>query len=211
VAFVYPKLNEPDTKFNADGVYTTKAAYDAPDEAGQAFEAKVNKVRDDYFDELVADLVKQGKGAKAKGLTKVDSIKPEVDAETGDETGRMIFTAKMNAGGIIKKGPRIGQPWSQKPDYFSAAGVQLKNPPRIGGGSVGKLSVELDPYLRETDKTVGVSIKLKAVQIITLVEGGQRSFGSFGFEAEEGDDVEDQAPTGQTAGQTAGFDPNDDL
>lgn len=199
----YPKLNEPDTKFEPRGSFNTKLIFeDAGDAAVEAFIAKAHAVRDEFFEKTIADLKAEGKGAVAKQLKKVDLLKLELDKETGDETGRVYVTAKMLASGVRKKD---GKPWSQKPVYYAASGKQLQNPPRIGGGSVVKLGVEIDPYLMASSKEVGVTLRLKAVQIIRLVTGGQRSFD--GFEAEEGDEIEDEAPF--DAG-TAGSDDNSD-
>lgn len=208
---IYPKLNEPDTKFNVDGDYSVKLRFAVDDAAVLAFKAKGEALRDEFFKENYDALVADKKGARAKELKAVDFIKPETDPETGDETGFLILNAKMRAGGVIKNGKRAGQPWSQKPDYFNASGAALKNPPRIGGGSELKVSVELEPYLRETDKTIGCSVKLKAVQIITLREGGSRSASDYGFGAEEGDEIEDgSAPAArEDTGDAAPFAPSD--
>src|SRR3546814_7653155 len=77
----------------------------------------------------------------------------------------------MTATGVSKK---TGKAWTRKPNIFDAKGNQLKNPPSIGGGSEMKLSVELFPYYAANDKTVGVSFRLEAAQIIKLVQFGAR-------------------------------------
>lgn len=202
----YPKLNEPDTKFEPRGSYTTKLIFEDPNaDDVQALVKLAHKIRDDFFDASVKELEADKKGAAAKQLKKVDLLKVELDKETGDETGRVYVSSKMLASGLRKKD---NKPWSQKPVYYNAAGVQLQNPPMIGGGSVVKLGVEVDPYLMSSTKEVGVTLRLKAVQIIKLVSGGQRSFGGFGVEM--GDDIEDGSAPSQTA--TSPSDPsNDDL
>lgn len=215
---IYPKLNEPDTKYSpagSKGTYSTKLAFQAGDPELDAFIAAAVAVRDKAYDERAAELVKDGKAGLVKLLQKAPVGVEEMDPATGETTGRIILNVKMNAGGIIKNGPRAGQPWDQKPDYFTAAGAKLVNPPKIGGGSLLKANVELDPYFVEKDKTIGVTLRLKAIQIITLVVGGSRSFADHGFGAEDGDDIEDQAPdTGgfndesASSANTAG---NDDL
>jgi len=185
---IWPKLNEPDTKFDAAGAYTCKLAFDADDADALELNAVAEQLRDRFFDQLVADLKASGKAGKAKQLTKVPFLKPEVDDETGDETGRLLLNSKMKASGVSKK---TGKPWSMKPKFFSAKGATLNNPPRISGGSVLKLSVTLRPYHKADNNTVGVSAQLEAVQIIKLVSGGGRSFDQYGFGAEEGDDIDD--------------------
>lgn len=208
---IYPKLNEPDTKFKKEGSYETRLAFENIDDpAVQAFVAKAEKVRDEFFDNKIAELKAEGKGAAARQLKKTDILKPELDRETGDETGRYTIKASMKASGVRDDGKK----WTQKPTYFSASGAELKNPPMIGGGSVLKLGIAFDPYVIESSKEVGVTLRLKAVQIINLVTAGKRSFESFGFEAEEGDEIEDNdvefdADTG-TSDDTSG-DEDDDL
>lgn len=206
---IYPKLNTPDTKFDAAGVYDTKLAFDGDDAEVQAFIAKAEELRDRFFDATVAQLTADKKAGKAKLLTKVPFLKPEMDDESGDETGRLILRAKMKASGVSKK---TGKPWTMKPRYFSASGKPLQNPPRIGGGSELKLAVILEPYLKSDNNTVGVSARLEAVQIITLVSGGGRSFSSFGFAAEEGDEIEDEAEAPASGAEGgAASDEDDDI
>lgn len=65
----YPKLNEPDTKFEPRGSYNTKLIFeDASDAAVESFIALAHKVRDAFFEKTVADLKAEGKGAAAKQL-----------------------------------------------------------------------------------------------------------------------------------------------
>ncbi|PZR36063.1 hypothetical protein [Caulobacter segnis] len=187
---IWPKLNEPDTKFNAAGEFHTKIAYDADDDSVKAFVAKLEKIRDDFYDATVQRLIDEKKAGKAKNLKKLDVAKAELDEETGDETGRILLNAKLKHKVVTK----TGKSWEQKPDFFNAQKVALKNPPRIGSGSKLRLFVEANPYLRETDGVVGVSLRLKAVQIITLVTGGARSADQYGFDEEDGDVIGDAEP-----------------
>lgn len=186
--FIWPRLNQPDTKYVSEGVYEVKLAFEG-DVDLSTLKAGVQKQLDAKFDEIVGKLNEEGKGGLAKKVTKrdIDDIfKPEEDEATGDETGRTIIKAKMKASGIRKKD---GKPWSRKPDIFDARGNKIKSPPAIGGGTVGKLSVELAPYYAANDKQVGVSLRLNGVQIIKLVSFGERNAAEHGFGEEEGDDL----------------------
>ena len=198
VTFGYPHLNTPDTKFDKDGKYTTKAYLAADDDATVAFQAKLEAIRDEFLKAKVAELTAQKKGGLAKEITAADVLHVEKDPETGDETGRLYFSASTKAGGIVKNGPRAGQPWSRKLDIFNAQGVQLKNPPDIGSGTVGKLTIEVEAFLKPETKKVGLSLRLMAAQIITLKSFGARSASDYGFGTEDGDDIADgAAPSGQ--------------
>ena len=184
----WPKLNEPDTKWDPEGKYTCKLILDANDADVQAFVAQLERIRDDFFNAKVEELKAEKKMALARELGKADVIKVDYDQETGDETGKLIFGASMKAKGVRKD----GTPWSQKPTIFNAKGVELKSPPMISGGSTLKLSVEVSPFVNATTKAVTLSVRLKAAQLIKLNSGGARSFSDHGFGTEEdGDDVGD--------------------
>ena len=210
---IYPRLNSPDDKYNKAGEYKTKLALDA-DAAGLAdFTAKVEALIDAKYDEVIAEitdsLTKQGKTARiAKAVaevTKSSPFKAEEDDDTGDETGRILINAKLQAVIETKKGP-----WVRKPTIFDARGKAIKNPPMIGSGSEMKLSVELNPYFVAKDKTVGVSFRLEAAQVLKLVTGGSRDAGGYGFGAEEGDELEEMDTGGSPFGGSSGDDDGDD-
>lgn len=204
---IYPRLNTPDDKFVKEGEYKLKLAFDADDADFKKFEKKVNALVDEAFDAKVAELTEDGKGAVAKKLQKRYPFTPEEDQDTGEETGRILISSRCKASGVGKKGP-----WTRKPSIFNAKGGKLANPPLIGGGSELKLSVQLAPYYAANDKTVGVSFRLEAAQIITLVTGGSRSASDYGFAEEDGDDVSDmEADTPFAGGSSADEDEDDEL
>lgn len=191
---IWPRLNTPDTKYNKAGVYEVKLAFEEGDAGLAPLQEKVQGLLDAKYDEIVEEQTQKLTEAGKKGLIKkfVDSLekvspfKAEEDPETGDETGRVIVKAKMTASGISAK---TGKPWTRKPNIFDAKGHQLKNPPQIGGGTEMKLSVELLPYYAANDKTIGVSFRLEAAQIIKLVQFGARDAAGYGFGEEDGDDL----------------------
>jgi hypothetical protein len=100
-----------------------------------------------------------------------------------------MIKAKMKASGVYKSGPKTGQRWERKPNIYDAKGNALKNPPKIGGGSIVKMNIELNPYYAASDGKVGTSFRLNAVQVIELVEFGGKSASGFGFGEEDGDDL----------------------
>lgn len=183
---IWPRLNEPDTKYDSAGVYEAKIAIDANDPGLAKMQAQVEAIIDEKFAEVVKELTDAGKAGLAKKITKVSPFKPEEDADTGEETGRIIIKGKMKASGISKK---TNKPWKRRPNIFNGQGALIQNPPKIGGGSILKLNVELSPYYAANDKTVGVSFRLEAVQVIKLVSFGAADAASCGFGAEDdGDD-----------------------
>jgi hypothetical protein len=207
---VYPNLNGPSTKFDPDGVYECKLRYSADDEFVETFRQKAQAVIDAEFDRIVADLKKEGKAGAAAKITKAEPpITVEEDEETGEETGFVTIKGKKKASGISKK---TQKPWKSKPDIFDARGVQIggndrrfdeSKLPKIGGGSVMKMNIELFPYYIAKDKEVGCGVRLNGVQIIKLVSFGSRDASGYGFGAEEdgdaidmSDDMEDDVDTG---------------
>lgn len=200
---IWPKLNEPDTKYDADGVYEVKLAFAGDDAGFLAMKAKIEGVIDAEFDKKVKELTEDGKAAVAKKLSKVYPFNPEED-EDGEETGRVILKFKMKASGVSKK---TGKPWKRSPDIFNARGNLLKHPPAIGGGSILKVSFDPMGYYNAKDKQVGCSLRLEGVQVIELVTYGSRDAGSHGFGAEDGYDGEGESPMED---QTTGADDDGD-
>lgn len=190
---IWPALNEPDYKFKKDtGEWHVRLRLD--EEALAAFQPLIDaatELRDEAFEAKKDELTKAKKGAILKDLNVADVIRPEVDPETGEETGNYIFRASLGYKVEIKNGPKAGQVFYKRPDIFDAKRNVLKNPPRIGSGSLLKLAVVPMDYFMPKDKTIGVRFELAAVQIIKRVEGGQRTAGDYGFGEEEGDELED--------------------
>lgn len=210
---IWPRLNEPDTKYNPAGKFEAKIAIEPDADGLAAMQAQVDKLLDAKYDEVIAEqtdkLIKAGKKGLVdkfvESLTKRSPFTPEVDGETGEETGRLLVKAGMTATGVSQK---TGKPWSRKPLIVNGKGVKIANPPSIGSGSVMKLNVELFPYYAPNDKTVGVSLRLEGAQVIKLVSFGERDAASMGFGAEEdGDDFGDAEVTG---GGVAGDVDNED-
>jgi len=193
--FNFPWLNKPDTKFNKEGVYTTGLLVNAG--AAAPFIAKIDAAIQAKLDSQVAEMVAKGGKAIAdsKKVTTHAPYQPEYDKE-GNETGRIKFTAKVNAEGSNDK----GDVWSNKPAIFDAAGTPTTV--AIFGGSEGKVSVQLVPYYSAKDNQVGITLRLKAAQVLKLVSRNSDSaegFG-FGFGAEDGyvaDEQDEPAPKGE--------------
>lgn len=179
---VFPKLNQPDTKFKAEGQFGVRLRLSA--EEAQPIIDKYNSVRQAHFEAIKADLMAGDGKAKAKAktlkLAADNPFKPEMDEETGDETGFVLLNFKMP-----HRVAREGKPdLLLYPDIFDAKGKQLKPAPEIWGGSKLRVSGELRPF--NTAIGVGVSLRLQAVQIIELVSRGSRDAAGYGFGVEDG-------------------------
>lgn len=162
-------INTPSTKFNKDGIYTANLLLSKED--GEKFLEKIKAIRTQQFKIY-------GKGTKIVDLTRClpySLTNEETGEEILDTEGRYIL--KTTAKAFIKDNvPSVTIPvFDSKGKTFTA---------NIGSGSTAKLSLSLEGYT-VAGKT-GVSVKLKAVQIIDLVEYGAGSAGSYGFEEEDG-------------------------
>lgn len=171
VTAVYPHLTEPDTKFDPEGVYRTKFSLPA-DEAADLI-AKLEGIRDAFAEEQDAKI--------RKTYTIADVCEVELDDE-GDETGNVIFTAKMKA----KVTTKAGKTFEQAPALFDSANNRLETDGlKLWGGSKLRINADVVPYAMASSKQIGVSLRLKAVQIVELVSGG----GGSPFDEYEGGDV----------------------
>lgn len=187
----WAQLNEPDYEYKKEGEFHVRGRPDTDDPLYAALVETATRVRDEFFEEKKEELTREKKGALLKKLFKVDVVKEEIDRESGDPTGFMSIRAGMKHHIEIKNGPKAGQSFDKTPDFFNAKSERLRNPPKIGSGSVVKLGVRVIPYLIAKEGEVGVSFQLEGVQILKLVQGGQRDAGYYGFGAEDGDDIHD--------------------
>ncbi len=182
---VYPRLTEPDTKFDADGVYSLKLRLTAEESTGLI--ETITTVAEEAYAEALEAAVPKNKN-KVKRAT--PSFEPEVDDE-GKETGNILFNFKMKASGVSTK---TGKTWTRKPVLFDAKGKPIINPDfQIWGGSIVRVAYELVPY-NSPSFGCGCSQRLTAVQIIELREGGEKSAQEFGFGEEEGFSVDSRMP-----------------
>lgn len=160
--FIYPWLTTPDTKFDAEGVYRLKLAVPAA-EAGDLVEA------------LEAKYEENRTGNKAK--VREEGSRPW---ELDEETNEYLFTFKMKAVVTTKKEEKF----TQRPTIFDTTGQPCEDL-KIGGGTIGKISYEIIPYANKMIGA-GISLRLKAVQILELIEYGSGDANSYGFGDEEG-------------------------
>lgn len=201
--FKWPRLNEPDTKYKAEGLFSVKLILDEA-------EAKVLMAKlQPHFDQAVSDgrekyAALPVKTRKEKEFKINKYFSPVYDDETEEETGQIEFNFKMTASGVSKK---TNKPWNRKPTIFDAKGVPMKNAPSIWGGTIGKVAFEVMPYFNAAQVEAGLSLRLDAVQIIELVSGGGKSASAYGFGEEDGGYEHDNdafADETSSAGGTAG-------
>lgn len=162
---VYPKLEKPDTKFDANGVYSVDLDLDKA--AAEELIVKLTKVAD-------ADYANECKAKGKKSLKRADMPWKET------EDGKIRFKFKLKA-----KGGSGEKQWDQKPALFDAKGNPVANI-NVGSGSTVKVAFDAAPYFTAMVGH-GISLRLRAVQVIELREyiAGD-NFDAFGFKATDG-------------------------
>lgn len=172
----YPYLTKPDTKFNPDGEYKVSLELNAEDAS------EIMSFLDEQLVQSIAQAKKENPGKKIK-----EGDAPyNVDENTGKVTVRFKLKAKVT--------PKNGEPFEQKPALFDAKGQPLVGDVKLGGGSKIKVSYEVLPYFTAI-AGAGISLRVRAVQVIELVEFSSAGAGAFGFGEEDGYEA---APTAQT-------------
>lgn len=174
---VWPKLSQPETKFDPDGVYETKLRLD--NKTGMAFQSTLQEMLDEHHKQVCSE---RGKKVKAAALPVT-----EVE-EDGTPTGELEFKFKLKA-----LAGKEGSKWEQRPKLIDAKGANI-DPNKVTVGSGSKISVgfEVIPYFTAA-VGAGLSLRMKAVQVIDLVEYGGNEFDAFGFQQEEGYETSEEA------------------
>lgn len=190
---VYPRLNEPDTKFDKDGVYSVDLRLDSADPASSEFLKTLSESAERSYQSLCEE--HGGKKLKKAALPiKNDKPWDEEEAEGSASTCVLVkFKLKAKAGNDVKS-------WAQRPLIYDALGNPYDPVPMVGSGSEIRVAFQVVPYFTAM-VGAGVSLRLKAVQVLKLVEFSPgNSFVSFGFKA---DPESSQARTSRASAQAA--------
>ena len=200
---IYPRVNQPDTGFDANGTFHTKLEMDIDNPVTVKFIAQIDKWHEESLAEMLAELKekhpKMGAAALKKKLK--DGDKPYTfveDEETGEETNLVRVNFKMKH--RVPNRKKEGEFYVFTPVFVDSSGTVIKGQkPLVYGGS--ELKIRFSPILWNSEK-LGASVQLRmdAVQIIELVEGGAENAEGFG---DEGDGyTAPEAPAGGFADET---------
>ena len=170
---VWPRLDTPDTKFDDDGLYSCKLHVSEGD--FKAFEAQINKqVEADYKAECAA----QGKDKIKRADSTPIRITDEGDYEIFAKQKAKVHTkSKGTLEFSIAAYDSLGKRFVELDDE----GDEVPYVPKVGSGSTLKLAVELNTWFVPR-QGFGYTLRLRAVQVIDLVEYGGGNYG-FGAEA----------------------------
>ena len=173
---MYASVHAPNTKFDADGIFQVDVLL--PESEAVQMAEKL----DSLVQERMASEVK-AKPALKKVLTSRPVYQPIYD-DAGDETGEVKMRFKTKA----KIRTKDGKVYDNKVAVVDAKRNPILADTLIGNGSVGKVAFEPFAYFNASAKEVGLSLRLKALQVIDLV-----SYGKDPFSDEEGFTVEQSA------------------
>jgi len=162
----YAWLTTPDTRFDETGHYKTNLIINAK-------QAQSLKTQIDAEIKKSVALAKE----KAKGKAIKEAPRPYDDEMIdGKASGNVIFKFKTKAKIIAKDGKVI----PNRVALFDSAGKPMIDA-NVWSGSEMKVSAELIPYYTAM-AGAGVSMRLRAVQVTKLVEGGSSNAKGYGFE-----------------------------
>ena len=154
---VYPWLSRADTRYDPDGVYQTKLLLPFEFEGTQALIGKLDQVLTDFVGSLE---VKQ-----QKTLIRAAVFESELDND-GEETDNVLFRFKLKQ----NVHPKDGDSFEQTPILVDAEdGAAITAP--IYGGTMARLKGQIVPYTNAASKAVGVTLRLRSVQVHELVSG----------------------------------------
>ena len=193
---LWAKVFEPDTKFNPLGDYSINIQMPVADAA--AMSEQLEGIVQAKFNEAI-----KADPRLKNTLSTTDVCQPVFDRETGDDTGLVEFKFKLKA----KVQKRDGTYYEQQPAVLDAKKTPLSKDVLIGNGSKVKVAFEPIPYVMSSTKKAGVSLRLKAVQVIDLVEYG--SSASSVFDEEDGYVVPDTSVASSAAPQEEFADASD--
>lgn len=164
---LWTKVFEPDTRFVPEGEYSTQIV--VPEAEAADVCEQLEALAKAKFDEAVKD------NPKLKNVLSMRPVsEPEYD-DNGNETGNVVFKTKLKA--RIKS--RSGETYSQSVSVVDAKKTPMDGSQMVGNGSTIKVAVEPVPYVMQSTKQVGVSLRLKALQVLSLVEYGAPSTDIF--------------------------------
>ena len=172
--FEYPHLNKPDVRFNEAGEY--KVTLKVPKSQATEMMKQVDKGIENKVTETEKETGKKVKKAPTPYKVEGDLV---------------LFKFKMKATGINRK---TKEKFSQKPIVLDSQKNPMPPTVSIWGGTKGKIAYSLREYYVPM-LGAGVTMQLRAVQVIDLVEGGSKQLDLFdkedGYVSQVKDEVQE--------------------
>ena len=148
---IYPHLNKPDVRFSEAGEYKVTLKVAKSDATAML----------KLYNSAIEDALKLAEqNHKGKGIKNAPNPFTEEDKF-------VFFKFKMKATGVNQK---TKEKFSQRPQLFDAKKNPIPLSTLIWGGSKMRVAYNLVPYYTPM-LGAGITARLKAVQVISLVEG----------------------------------------
>lgn len=189
----YPHLNQPDTKFDDQGVFKASVVCSLSVGKHADFPEKLDELLSKYIEE-------KSKGKKKKLKQHPDGLPYEVD----EDEGTITFTIKNK----VYRNKTEGHLFSTPIAFFDKENNPLgivkveedeliasDTVPQIGGGTKAVVSVEVRPW--DASGKAGIALRPKALKLIEVQEPSGADAGSYGFDDDDDDDFD--APELNTA------------
>lgn len=177
---IHPWLQKADYKFDVVGKYRVKARGPAGEFA--AMQTILQPILEAYVQKTKDEAQTPEKIGKLVNSKVVDYFKDVLGAD-GQPTGEKDATFSMKALITYKEKDGSETQKKLKPQVWDSKGQATKKNP--WSGSVLRTLFYPSPYYSAKDNEFGISLKLIGVQIIKLVEAGERDAASYGLEVAE--------------------------
>ena len=188
----YVWINKPDTKYNADGLYSVDQLLEG--QAAENLKAKIRGAAEAALNEHIDEM----KPGEAKKWSLYVPFQDEEDEDSGEPTGRTVFNYKQNAKITLRDGTKK----DIKIEIRDAADKVIDKP--VFGGSEGRILFSMRPIVMVSTKQVGVRLDFAKVQVTKLQKGSgsSRGFGAVegGYVADGDDQSFGDAPGGDDSG-----------
>jgi hypothetical protein len=178
---LYPNVFEPKLNYNEDGYEYTARLILGQEEAEPLID-KLNEMAEEKKQEAIDNASSKQKAAQIKKFTQQMPFEAVVDEETEEETGEYVFKFKQ-ASEITSK--KTGKKIELRVTVFDANLKPVTKPVAIGNDSICRVKFEPSPYVVPGTKAYGVTLRLKALQIVKLEEYVPGGADASGFDAED--------------------------
>lgn len=173
-------ITAPSTEYDEDGQYFVKLKLPTKDKSTQQLIRLIDTEAKAAYNDALERLETPAERKKCKQADV--SYKPEEDDE-GNETGYTLFNFKRKA---VRKDKNDNIKPVKLPLFDSMGRVVDPEGLDVWGGSEIAIAFKLVPFYTP-QVGVGVSHRIEAIQLITVVSGGdQRTADDFGFQKQEG-------------------------
>ena len=194
---IYPYLLTPDTEYNPDGEYKVKLKL-SPDAGLRNAKGEQYDNFQGFLDAMLEKAVAKAKQENPKKRIKTADAPYQID----EDDGSLLVNFKLKA---LVKNKKDNTEFNQQPAIFDAKGKPFEGD-AIYGGSVLKASFEVIPFYTALIGA-GITLRLKAVQVIELRTASEPIADSYGFGEEEG--YESEPSEAEGAGFTEEVDEDD--